>query len=81
MHDNDSPICSTSQSMWVEVCDKFRRHIIKNMSKKPGLDLKTLGGLIELSSQVMQLEVWANAFDEVCESKKAIHQRKSSKFE
>lgn len=76
MHDNDIPCCSAEQTAWLNVVDALRRHIIKNTNKKPGLDVKILSELVDISSQVMQLHVWANSFDEMCLAKKAREKRK-----
>lgn len=71
MHDNDSPCCSSEQEAWLELIKGIRSHLSKHVSKKPQLPLSSIGGLIELTSYLIQLHASASSFDETCQAIKA----------
>lgn len=76
MRDDDTPCCSAEQQAWLELIKAIRTHMAKHVDKKPKVALTTLGGLIELTSYLMQLHVAASSFDEACEAKRAKHKKR-----
>lgn len=62
MHDNDKPICSAEQTAWVELVDAMRQHLVK-MARKPKLTPNQFGALTTLTSEVMNLHLFASTFD------------------
>ncbi|RJQ26404.1 hypothetical protein C4577_03570 [Candidatus Parcubacteria bacterium] len=71
MHDNDNPCCSSEQQAWIDLVQGLRSHLAKHINKKPQISLTGIGGLIELTSYLIQLHANASAFDETCQAVKA----------